>query len=153
MWFLPRWGAVPRAAHGAKWPLDLLVPPEAALSRAKAVGLAMAALLAANPVVAQQAFFTAVSDLPLMPGLVEAAEAALVFDNPAGRIVELAATGAVAESAVRDFYAETLPQLGWEPAGDGRYVREGELLTLAVEAGEGGLIVRFSIAPRDGPAP
>ena len=118
-----------------------------------AVGLLMAALLAVPAAVAQQAFFAAVSDLPLMPGLAEAADAALVFDNPAGRIVELAATGTVVAAAVRSFYAETLPQLGWEPVGDDRYVREGELLTLMVEAASGGLIVRFSIAPRVAPAP
>ena len=118
-----------------------------------AIGSLISALLAVSAVEAQQAFFAAVSDLPLMPGLVETADAALVFDNPAGRIVELAATGAVAAGAVQAFYAETLPQLGWEPIGDSRYMREGELLTLAVEATSGGLVARFFIAPSEGPAP
>ena len=113
----------------------------------------MSVFLVISAVEAQQAFFAAVSDLPLMPGLVETADVALVFDNPAGRIVELEATGAVAAGAVRSFYAETLPQLGWEPIGDGRYVREGELLTLVVEAASGGLVARFLITPNEGPAP
>jgi hypothetical protein len=95
---------------------------------------------------AQAVFFATVSDLPLMPGLTESAETALVFDNPSGRIVEVAATGAVSATTVRSFYGETLPQLGWVADGK-RFRREGEVLTLTVKETAVGVTVGFSIAP------
>ena len=116
-------------------------------------GLAAGLLLSAQLVVAQQQFFTAVADLPLMPGLADPADAALVFDAPGGRIVELAATGAVAAAAVREFYGATLPQLGWQPLGGDRWSREGEELGLEIESTAGVVTVRFSIAPRAVTAP
>ena len=86
---LPCGGEVPGGAYNAKRPLDLLVFSEATLTlTTMAVGSLMSVFLVVSAVEAQQAFFAAVSDLPLMPGLVETADVALVFDNPAGRIVE-----------------------------------------------------------------
>ena len=43
----------------------------------------------------------------------------MVFDTPAGRIVEAVASGAVTRDEVLAFYAETLPQLGWDEGGCG----------------------------------
>ncbi len=96
------------------------------------------------------AFVTAIDDLPLMPGLIEASDDAMVFDAPAGRIVEAYASGAVSRNQVLEFYARTLPQLGWQRAGDGRFRREGEILKL--EFPDGGaqapdLTVRFALSP------
>ena len=115
--------------------------------------LAAVLLLAAAAAGAQQAFFTAVSDLPLMAGLAEDPDDVLVFDNPGGRIVEVSATGDLSAIDVRAFYAATLPQLGWEALESDRYAREGEALTIAY-AREGAVLrVRFSLAPHAGPAP
>lgn len=122
-------------------------------ARRAAASVAAGMLLAGQLAAAQQLFFTAVSDLPLMPGLADAADAALVFDAPGGRIVELAAAGAVSPEAVRAFYVATLPQLGWAPLADDRWTREGEELALEIEAAAEGVVVRFSIAPHGGPAP
>ena len=58
-----------------------------------------------------------VADLPLMDGLREVAQAGMAFDKPSGRIVEAYAHGAVMIQAVRRFYRETLPQLGWRTLG------------------------------------
>jgi len=121
---------------------------------------ALAALLAAGgvpgtgsapgPAVGADAFVSAIDDLPLMPGLVEDPDAAMVFDSPAGRIVEAFAQGAVLAPDVLAFYAATLPQLGWRPAGPGEFRREREILTVEFPdpaAKAPPLTVRFALAP------
>jgi hypothetical protein len=99
---------------------------------------------------ATQAFLHEVEDLPLMPGLRETADAAVVFESPPGRIVVAYATGAVGGEAVFSFYAESLPQLGWRQEERGLFRRDGETLTLevvgpAAGGGAGAVTVRFSL--------
>jgi len=86
-------------------------------------------------------------DVPLMPGLAAEAESALLFDKPQGRIVEASARGAVSRRAVLAFYQESLPQLGWHPAGERHFQREGERLSLDFDGNDGNLLVGFSLAP------
>ncbi len=106
------------------------------------IGLAFAAALtgaplgAPAPLAAQPAAFVEeLGDVPLMPGLRLVEGAGVAFDAPAGRIVEVVATGRVAPARVRDFYARTLPQLGWRPAGGAVFRREAEVLRAAIAAG------------------
>ena len=97
-----------------------------------------------------EAFISTIEDLPLMPGLIEEA-GGVVFDSPSGRIVEAFATGDVSEGAVRDFYSETLPQLGWRPLAVGVYQRENEILKVEFPGGPGApppLTVGFTLAPK-----
>jgi len=107
--------------------------------------------LAAGPVLAQGAkFLSVLDDLPLMPGLVEVPEAAMVFDGPTGRIVEAFAAGHVPAPAVAAFYAETLPQLGWRATAPGEYRRDEEILKLEVvppPPGQPGAGARFTLRP------
>ncbi len=96
------------------------------------------------------AFVSGIEDLPLMPGLAEVDETAMVFDTPGGRIVEALASGPVSRDQVVSFYAATLPQLGWSAAGETLFRRESETLELhfsdtPVVAGQ--LTVRFALAP------
>jgi hypothetical protein len=98
-------------------------------------------------VAAERAFLAAVEDLPLAPGLVETPEAGLVFDTPAGRIVEAHAEGAVPASEVEAFYAEALPELGWRRRGPWRFGREDEVLVLEVSPTGRGIAVRFTLQP------
>ncbi len=93
-------------------------------------------------------FVGGVEDLPLMPGLVEVAEARMVFDKPGGRIVEAFAVGRASAAAVREFYDQALPQLGWRRLSGGGYGREDEILTLDIGAEGDEVTVRFSISPR-----
>lgn len=96
-------------------------------------------------------FVSVIDDLPLMNGLVEVGEG-VEFATPQGRIVEATARGAskaLSESAVADFYAKTLPQLGWTAQSKTRFVREGETLDLIFGSDGGVLSVRFSLAPSD----
>jgi hypothetical protein len=94
-------------------------------------------------------FLSTIEDLPLMPGLTEDADRSVVFDAPSGRIVESFATGAVDRDRVIDFYARTLPQLGWRADDGARFVREGEVLVLEFLGGGPALTVRFALAPLD----
>jgi hypothetical protein len=97
--------------------------------------------------VAVAAFFAAVEDMPLMPGLVEAPGASTIFDKPEGRIVQLVAAGRADRSEVLGFYADTLPQLGWRKAADGTWRRENEILRLEVKPKGRESELRISIAP------
>ena len=97
------------------------------------------------------AFVGGIEDLPLMPGLEEDAAGRMVFDTAAGRIVEAFASGAVSRTQVLDFYAATLPQLGWRREGETAFLREDEILVLEFSAGKAGpapaLTVRFALSP------
>ena len=97
------------------------------------------------------AFVNGIEDLPLMPGLEEAEDRGVVFDTPEGRIVRATATGPVTRAQVVDFYAATLPQLGWSRAGATVFRREGETLMLefaSLAAGVArGVTVRFALSP------
>jgi hypothetical protein len=117
--------------------------------------LLLAALFAlATPAVgaAQQAagdgYVADVADLPLMAGLEEVTDAGMAFDKPSGRIVEAYAHGAVAVAAVRRFYRETLPQLGWQRLGRDRFAREDERLEIDYLGADGDLTVRYTLQPR-----
>lgn len=95
-------------------------------------------------------FVVGIGDLPLMEGLVPVAGQVVLFDKPDGRIVQAVARGDVAAAAVRGFYARTLPQLGWRPAGPDRYRRDGEALALEFVGPpeRGPVTVRFILNPQ-----
>ncbi len=121
-------------------------------------GLAVTFLFAASALGAQgpapaalaeeaAAFLAGVADLPLMPGLAEVPDAGVVFDKPAGRIVEAYAEVAVSRAAVTAFYISTLPNLGWRTKAEALFQREGELLRLGFMGDDGALVVRFTLQP------
>lgn len=131
---------------------------------AAVLALVVFALAAASPAprAAQDgAFVPGIEDLPMMPGLTGNRGLGIVFDTPAGRIVEAYASGAVAWPDVLAFYEATLPQLGWRPGGEGLFRREGEVLRIEVLRGEAEtppssssastLTVRFTLSPDDEP--
>jgi hypothetical protein len=115
-----------------------------------ALALLMTAMAATTAGAAEgTVFVTGIDDLPLMDGLSETAGSALVFDSPAGRIVEAEASGAVSRDAVLQFYGATLPELGWTRDGETTFSRQDE--TLRLEIGGGGKVpipVKFTLAPR-----
>ncbi|WP_445680552.1 hypothetical protein [Radicibacter daui] len=105
---------------------------------------------------AAERFVPGIADLPLMDGLAVPdadADAAVAFDAPGGRVVDVAAAGKVKWADVVRFYSDTLAQLGWVQIGRTDEVmvfeREDEKLTLErakVAAGE--TTVRFNLGPR-----
>ena len=104
---------------------------------------------------AEPAYFAALGDVPVSPGLSELPGRAYMFDQPEGRIAETAAAlrPGTDPGAVRTFYAETLPQMGWMAgpgAGDGAgqsWTRAGERLTLRSEQAGAQDILVFTLEP------
>jgi hypothetical protein len=109
------------------------------------VALLIAALGAA-PAWAQQ-FVPGTEDVPLMRELAPVKDSDLVFDKPEGRIIEASARGKVTKSAVRSFYASTLPQLGWKASGES-WTRDTETLHLDFGGRDGDLWVTFTLLPK-----
>lgn len=85
---------------------------------------------AAAPAVPAEVYFAGIDDLPLAPGLVERPGERTSFETVAGRIEARGAAGRASREAVALFYAQALPQLGWQPQADGTYARGGERLGL-----------------------
>jgi len=108
--------------------------------------LALMTILGGAPALAG-GFLGAYEDLPLAPGLTEAVEAGVAFDSPSGRIVEAYAQGRVKAADALEFYAATLPQLGWTRESDTLYRREAETLRLDPVVKGGTLTLRFAISP------
>lgn len=92
-------------------------------------------------------YSTVVEDLPLMPSMMEHAEEAVVFDKPAGRIVETAAETASSSEDIQKFYYETLPPLGWKNISPLRFSRDNEKLYISIERKGEMNLVHFSITP------
>jgi hypothetical protein len=112
---------------------------------------ALATLLLCAPAIqpataAAGVFLSEMEDLPLPPGLSET-PGGVVFDSPTGRIVEAAAQGEISADQVLAFYAQTLPELGWQKIGAAAYRRDNELLKIQMEADHRPLLVRFSVVP------
>ena len=111
--------------------------------------LALAALLVVSSVRAGD-FFDGFTDLPLMPGLTERPEAAVVFDHATGQVATAVASGPVEPAAIRQFYRRTLQPLGWVPdcaapdcAPPDRFRRDGEVLELELTSTDDATTARF----------
>ena len=119
---------------------------------ARLIVLWLAAFLgiSAGPVFAE-GFLSKLSDVPLMAGLAEEAQAGLVFDTIDGRVVEAQASGRVKLAAARAYYREVLPELGWslvEKSGDLLCRRPREHLTVHFQAkGADTVDVHFTLKP------
>lgn len=94
---------------------------------------------------AEQQFFETLYDVPVMQGLTEIPDMAMVFDKPNGRISQAGALmKGVSQESVKAFYTQTLPQLGWKINQSGIYTREGEKLTISFEGTE---MVKLLVEP------
>ncbi|MEQ9228557.1 MAG: hypothetical protein RLO15_19595 [Parvibaculum sp.] len=127
----------------------------ASLARLGTIALVAALAFAMPRAAFAGGFLDAVEDMPLMDGLAETGDGGIVFDKPTGRIVRCVAEGDVAPSAVRAFYIDTLPQLGWTRAEEEELIgelllfrRENERLEIQiVPVSQTHTEVRFSIEP------
>ena len=91
-------------------------------------------------------FLAGFEDVPLMPGIEMVINAGVVFDSPAGRIIEAYGTGVVTRKAVQSYYRAALPQLGWTRTGSLQFNRAGERLTIELR-GPSPVTVRFALGP------
>jgi len=88
------------------------------------------------------------ADLPLMPGLREVPQNAVVFDEPSGLVVEADAVGrGVAPQAIARFYRKALPELGWREMRPLVFKRDGERLQLTIGRRRGQATVHFDLVP------
>lgn len=113
------------------------------------ITLAVPALASDNETAAKTgAFFEALYDVPVMPGLEELKDQAVLFDKPDGRIASVtAASATLKEQDISAFYAQTLPQLGWKKSSENQYVRGKERLTMDVSRKPPLTVVHFALAP------
>lgn len=119
--------------------------------------LLIVSLLVLSPQAARagNAYLTAIPDIPLMSGMKksERETQALVFDKDSGRIVEeIVSAAGISRQDVANFYASTLPQLGWKIKSEEdsmqRFVRNREQLIVKWEEIKTGVAaVRFSLSP------
>ena len=91
------------------------------MTRSPLILSVLATLLLSAPLVGTAAaangtFLSELEDLPLPPGMAEA-PGGVLFDSPSGRIVEATAQGEMSADQVLAFYAQTLPELGWQKVG------------------------------------
>lgn len=95
-------------------------------------------------------FFESLYDVPIMPGLEEMPDYALVFDKPEGRVAEAAAysDGGLPPSEILKFYKTSLQELGWTQKAPAVYVREGEKLTISSKTQGGQNMVLFLLEPQ-----
>lgn len=95
-------------------------------------------------------FFDSLYDVPVMPGLHEVPEYALVFDKPEGRVAEAAAVipDDLAQDDIMQFYTASLPQLGWAESQPSTYLRGDEKLTISAKTQGGKRVVFFLLEPR-----
>ncbi len=93
-------------------------------------------------------FFSALKDVPLMQGLSELPEHAVVFDKPEGQIVEVVAyMGTVSRDALVQFYDVALPQFGWSKTTQGVFFRRNEFLAISFERIGEREIVKIMVRP------
>lgn len=103
---------------------------------------------AAEQVASGPAFFEALYDVPVMPGLKEIPGQAMLFDKPDGRIASVtAATAQYDNAAISRFYDETLPQLGWKKIAQNQYVRGEDRLEFELTKKPPLTVVHFTLSP------
>ncbi len=99
--------------------------------------------------------------IPLMEGLTENTEEALLFDSPDGRIISAQASGAVNAQSAFDYYRVVLPSLGWGIEQDNsaglicegganycfKAVRDEEALVLSISSQGQNSVLTYSLSP------
>ena len=110
------------------------------------VVISAALLILSQPVMAQT-FFQAIEDLPLAPGLTEAADGGISFDSPQGRIVTIVAFGTGDSATYSRFYEKALPALGWKRRLKNNYRRDDEAMSLEFKRRGSRTEVRIRVVP------
>lgn len=93
-------------------------------------------------------FFEALYDVPVMPGLEEVKDQAVLFDKPDGRIASVvAASKSLSAAQITGFYDESLPQLGWKKTAQNQYVRGSDRLVMDISKAPPLTVVHFTLSP------
>ena len=95
-----------------------------------------------------QAYFSVLTDIPLMPEMKELTDQAFVFDKAEGRVVEAVGFLSISDTdRPIKFYETALTQLGWKPLKTGLFQRNNEQLVVRAEKLAQGVLVRFQLSP------
>lgn len=93
-------------------------------------------------------FFEALYDVPVMDGLEELKDQAVLFDKPDGKIASVvAASKSLNAPQIEAFYAKTLPQMGWRKTNNNQYIRADEQLAMDISVQKTLTIVQFTLSP------
>lgn len=118
------------------------------ISRVKSLFLAIMLFFASPSAQAADAYFEALYDVPIMKGLEEVKEQAMLFDKPGGRIASVVAVSkTVGAGEIQSFYDAALPQLGWKKTSENQYVREEDRLVLELIRRPPVTVVHFTLSP------
>lgn len=77
-------------------------------------------------------FLVGTEDVPLMNGMTYSIDETFSFDNEDGRLYFSKTFINEKPQKIKDFYHNTLPQLGWEKATDDSFEREGDTLRIGI---------------------
>lgn len=110
---------------------------------------ALLSFLAFSTPVPAASFLEGYEDIPVMKGLRQVQKDTISFGNEESRLVEAILTGSkVGFKSIKNFYVNTLPQLGWTYQGQRGnnllFYRDGESLEIVKESAKP-LNVRFTI--------
>jgi hypothetical protein len=97
----------------------------------------------------EQAYFSVLPDIPLMPLMDELKEQSFSFDKVEGRVVETVGfLSASTPEKVIAFYQDVLKPLGWKAMNSNAFSRNNEILLVSVERIPKGLLVRLRLSPQ-----
>ena len=99
-------------------------------------------------------FIPGLEDVPMLSDASILPDQGFAFDAPSTRVVEVYLATKIPERDIYDFYARTLPELGWQPYTRQTYVREDERLTILIDYTDAVInerVVRFLLSPHTAP--
>lgn len=94
-------------------------------------------------------FIDILGDVPLYEGISVDYDSLLIFDKPDGRYIELLAyiKQGVSSAQIEQFYAQSLPMLGWKNMGNRAFLRQNERLKINFHESDSTRFVRFEVSP------
>jgi hypothetical protein len=94
-----------------------------------------------------QKYVPGTEDLPVYEGFKPVDAKNVAYDSESGRIIDAGYFSNHTKAAeVKQFYSETLPQLGWKKK-NGEYMREGERLKVNITEKGDITFLKFNIRP------
>lgn len=107
------------------------------------------AACAPSEAIEEQVFLPDIEGIPIYEGFAVNEEKRSYYDSPEGKVVEVVIEGRGDKEAISAFYAETLPELGWEPQKEGGFKRDDEVLDLEITEEKDDIEVKFSLQPAE----
>lgn len=102
-----------------------------------------------GPAVSEE-FVQGSEDIPLLLGMEKISDGALGFDSAAGSIISSSYSTDLTKNQIKDFYLQTLPQMGWTITRNAEDVidskRDKEKLEIEFATEEKAQVVRFFVS-------